>query len=133
MSKQKNKDLILKTLKKIYRGTTLEPLVKDAKLLEEISSKELESSKVPYYLTHNLVKYYLKETMKEEKTPKFYQLNNRWLINYEICSEYLAGTVFSEPPEEGFFEGEKIQRVINKVWQEDDPQLDDCKGPGYLR
>jgi len=133
MSKQKNKGLILKTLKRIYEGTEIEHLVKNANSLEDISSKEIENSRIGYYLTHNLVDYYVNKTLKEENISKIYAYFNKFKISFEISAKYLAEPNFREEKKDPeLFEG-KIQRVIKKVWQEDDPQLDDCKGPGYLR
>jgi hypothetical protein len=90
VSKKINNYLILKTLKKMYKGTDVEALVKNANALAEIDYKEIENSKTAYPLTYNLVKYYTKEIMEEEKISKIYQFFNSWKIKYDICAEYLA-------------------------------------------
>lgn len=133
MSKQKNQDLIIKTLKKIYKGTSVENMLKDVHSIEDLSSQNIESRNIAYPITYNLVKYYLEETLNEEKVSKIYKLRNRWKLNYDICTNYIAGINSLPPLKEGFLEGEQVKKALNKVWTEEDLQLDDCKGPVFLR
>ncbi len=90
MSKQRNQYLLLQTLKKMYKGTCIEELVKDAKCIQEINPLDIEEARINYYLTDKLVKFYIKETMEEEKVPKLYQFFNSWQIRCNLCADYLA-------------------------------------------
>jgi len=127
MSKQKNQDLILKTLKKMYKGTSVEGLVNNAEFLTEINKDAIQNSEIDYPLTDNLVKFYLRETIKEEKISKFYYLVNFSKIYVDLCVNYLTENLLGDR-----ISSEKARKFQEKQWEEDDPQLDTCKGSGYL-
>ena len=127
MSKQKNQDLILKTLKKMYKGTSVEGLVNNAEFLTEINKDAIQNSEIDYPLTDNLVKFYLRETIKEEKISKFYYLVNFSKIYVDLCVNYLTENLLGDR-----ISSEKARKFQEKQWKEDDPQLDTCKGSGYL-
>jgi hypothetical protein len=137
MSKKRNNYLILKTLQKMYKGTSVEKLVKDARDLSEINRKEIENANINYSLTDNLVKYYLKKTMKEEKISKTYQWFNFWKIQFNLSESYLAKNIIEDLERIEIFPTFKKEKApLNPLIEEDldeDPHLDDCKGPGYLR
>lgn len=116
MSKQRNQYLLLQTLKKMYKGTCIEELVKDARCIQEINPLNIEESKINYYLTDKLVKFYIKETMKEEKVPKLYQFFNSWQIQCNLCAEYLAENTIDDLEEIEIFPFDKNENiVINKL------------------
>ena len=133
MSKKINQYLLLKTLKKIYKGTTVEKLVKDARYIHEINPRDIEESQIHYYLTDKLIKFHLKETMKEEKTPRLYQFFNSWKIRCNLSESYLAENSVEDLENIEIFPEEEMNHFREKQWEEDDLQLDTYKGPGYLR
>lgn len=122
MSKQKNQYLLLQTLKKMYKGTCIEELVKDAKCVQEINPLDIEESKLNYYLTDKLVKFYIKETMKEEKVSNLYQFCNSWQIRCNLCTNYLAGNTVEDLEKIEIFPFDKRKNpAITRL------QLDSCK------